>query len=104
MTKNVIQIRMPERLAREIEGLVSRGLYKNKSEVVIDAVRHFLGSREKSDIALFIEGQLIGKAEKTVYSKKELDELWDKVRKGDEWKKRFGDSADEVMSTLRTKR
>jgi metal-responsive CopG/Arc/MetJ family transcriptional regulator len=40
MTKNVIQIRMPEKLADAIEGL-------DRSEVVIDAVRHFLGSEKR---------------------------------------------------------
>lgn len=104
MTKNVIQIRMPERLAEDIERLVKKGLYKNKSEVVIDAVRHFLGGEKKSSIALFIEQQLIGKSEKSGYSKKELDELWEKLRKGEEWRKRFGDSADRVMATLRGRR
>jgi Arc/MetJ-type ribon-helix-helix transcriptional regulator len=104
MTKNVIQIRMPEKLAEAIEGLVKKGLYKNKSEVVIDAVRHFLGSEKKSSIALLIEQQLMGKNEKTSYSKEELEALWDKVRKGEAWKKRFGESADEVMATLRSGR
>jgi len=104
MTKNVIQIRMPEKLAKDINELVKRGLYKNRSEVVIDAVRHFLGSEKKSDIALLIEQQLIGKGEKPSYSEKELDVLWEKLRKGVEWKKRFGESADEVMATLRARR
>lgn len=104
MTKNVIQMRMPEKLAADIERLVKKGLYKNRSEVVIDAVRHFLGSERKSDVALLIEGQLIGKSERTGYSKKEMDELWDKVRQGEAWKKRFGESADEVMATLRSGR
>jgi Arc/MetJ-type ribon-helix-helix transcriptional regulator len=58
MTKNVIQIRMPEKLAEDIEGLVKKG----------------------------------------------LDELWDKVRQGEAWKERFGESADEVMATLRKRR
>ena len=104
MTKNVIQIRMPEKLAEDIEELVKKGLYKNRSEVIIDAVRHFLGSEKKSSIALIIERQLIGKSEKTSYSKNELEDLWDKVRKGEAWKKRFGESADEVMATLRKRR
>ncbi len=104
MAKNVIQIRMPEKLAKDINELVKRGLYKNRTEVVIDAVRHFLGSEKKSDIALLIEQQLIGKSEKQSYSKKELDGLWEKLRKGEEWKKRFGESADEVMATLRARR
>jgi Arc/MetJ-type ribon-helix-helix transcriptional regulator len=34
MTKNVIQIRMPEKLADAIQGLVKKGLYKNRSEVI----------------------------------------------------------------------
>ena len=104
MTKNVIQIRMPEKLAEDIEELVKKGLYKNRSEVVIDAVRHFLASEKKSSIALIIERQLMGKSEKTSYSKNELEDLWDKVRKGEAWKKRFGESADEVMATLRKRR
>jgi len=74
MTKNVIQIRMPEKLAEDIEELVKKGLYKNRSEVVIDAVRHFLGSEKKSNIALLIERQLMGKSEKTSYSKNELED------------------------------
>jgi len=104
MTKNVIQIRMPGKLAEDIEKLVKKGLYKNRSEVIIDAVRHFLGSEKRSEIASFIEKQLIGKSEKAGYSKEELDELWAKVRSGDAWKKRFGESADEVMAALRLKR
>lgn len=95
---------MPEKLADAIEGLVKKGLYKNRSEVVIDAVRHFLGSEKKSGISLVIEQQLKGKGEQTGYSKEELDKLWDKVRKGNEWKKRFGECPDEVMATLRSKR
>jgi Arc/MetJ-type ribon-helix-helix transcriptional regulator len=104
MAKNVIRIRMPEKLAEDIEGLIKRRLYKNRSEVVIDAVRHFLGSEKKSGVALLIERQLMGKSEKPGYSKKELDELWDKVRQDEAWKKRFGKSADEVMATLRKRR
>jgi len=104
MTKNVIQIRMPEKLAGDINELVKKGLYKNRTEVVIDAVRHFLGSEKKSDIALLIERQLIGKSEKTGYSKNELNALWDKVRPGEAWKKRFGERPDEVMATLRARR
>lgn len=104
MTKNVVQIRMPEHLADAIEALVNQGLYKNRSEVVIDAVRHFLGSDKKSSTALLIERQLMGKSEHTGYSKRELDELWDKVRQGKAWKERFGERADDVMATLRTRR
>lgn len=104
MTKNVVQVRVPEKLAREIENLVKKGLYKNKSEVVIDAVRHFLGSERKSEITEHIERQITGTPQKTGYSKKELEKLWETVQIEGAWKKRFGKTADEVMTTLRAKR
>ncbi|MEA1998990.1 MAG: ribbon-helix-helix domain-containing protein [Euryarchaeota archaeon] len=103
MTQNVVQIRMPQKLATGIERLVEDGLYKNRSEVVIDAVRHFLGSERKSNVALQIEEHLIGKSKMVGYSKEELDGLWAKVRRGEEWKGRFGKGADEVMITLRSR-
>lgn len=103
MTQNVVQIRMPQKLATGIERLVEEGFYKNRSEVVIDAVRHFLGSERKSNVALQIEEHLIGKSRRAGYSKEELDGLWAKVRQGEEWKRRFGKGADEVMITLRSR-
>ena len=78
--------------------------YRHIWDEVMDAIRHFLGSEKKSGVALLIERQLMGKSEKPGYSKKELDELWDKVRQGEAWKERFGKSADEVMATLRKRR
>lgn len=95
---------MPNTLAEAIEGLVKTGLYKNKSEVVIDAVRHFIGSERKSGIAVLIEQQLKGQTGNTGCSRVELDTLWDKVREDNEWKKRFGESPEEVMTTLRSRR
>jgi|GEM_PF-6633055 len=47
MTKNVIQVRMPRWLIEGIEKLVRGGVYKNRGEVVVDAVRHFLGGNQK---------------------------------------------------------
>lgn len=44
------------------------------------------------------------KSEHTGYSNRELDALWAKVRQGQAWKERFGERADEVMATLRTRR
>lgn len=95
---------MPDALAEAIEGLVKKGLYKNKSEVVIDAVRHFIGSEKKSGIAVLIEQQLKGQTGTTGCSREELDTLWNKVREDNKWKKRFGESPDEVMATLRLRR
>lgn len=102
MTTNVVQVRMPSVILKNIEDLVKKGFYKNKSEVIIDAVRHFVGIRQtESDVAQFIREELRGKHVKRGYSAKEIDALWEKIRSGKEWKERFGTSAESVMKELR---
>ncbi len=104
MTTNVVQVRMPSVLLKNIEDLVKKGFYKNKSEVIIDAVRHFVGSRQaESDVAQFIREELHERRMKRGYSAKELDALWEKIRRGKDWKERFGTSAESVMAGLRGK-
>jgi len=39
MTMSVTQVRLPSGLVKELENLVDKGLYANKSDVVRDAVR-----------------------------------------------------------------
>jgi len=54
MTTNVVQIRMPSAILKNVENLVKKGYYKNKSEVIIDAVRHFVGTKQaQSDVSLY---------------------------------------------------
>ncbi len=102
MTTNVVQVRMPSVILKNIEDLVKKGFYKNKSEVIIDAVRHFVDTKQKeSDVAQFIREELQEKHVKRGYSAKEIDALWEKVRSAKEWKKRFGTSAESVMKELR---
>ncbi|MCZ7399096.1 MAG: ribbon-helix-helix domain-containing protein [Candidatus Methanoperedens sp.] len=102
MTSNVVQIRMPSVILKNVEDLVKKGFYKNKSEVIIDAVRHFVGIRQtESDVAQYIREELRGRHVKRGYSEKELDALWEKIRRGKEWKERFGTSAESVMRELR---
>jgi Arc/MetJ-type ribon-helix-helix transcriptional regulator len=105
MTTNVVQIRMPAVLLKNIEDLVKKGFYKNKSEAIIDAVRHFVGfGQTKSDIAMFIREELHGRQIRHGYSKEEFDTIWEKVRLGNDWKERFGTDADSVMKELRRRR
>jgi len=105
MTTNAVQIRMPSVLLKHIEDLVKQGFYKNKSEAIIDAVRHFVGfGQAKSDIAIFIREELHGRQIKRGYSKKEFDAIWEKVRLGEDWKEHFGADADSVMKELRRRR
>ena len=105
MTTNAVQIRMPSVLLKNIEDLVKKGFYKNKSEAIIDAVRHFVGfGHRKSDIAIFIKEELHGRKIKHGYSEKEFDSIWEKVRLEHDWKERFGNDADSVMKELRRRR
>ncbi len=105
MTTNAVQIRMPSVLLKSIENLVKEGYYKNKSEAIIDAVRHFVGFEQpKSDIAVFIREEMHGRKIKRDYSKKEFDAIWEKVRLGQDWKERFGTDADSVMQKIRRRR
>jgi len=93
---------MPSAILKNIEDLVKKGFYKNKSEVIIDAVRHFVGMRQtESDVAQFIREELHGRPAKRGYSSKDIDALWEKIRRGKEWKERFGTSAESVMRELR---
>jgi len=102
MTTDAVQIRMPSVLLKHIEDLVKQGFYKNISEAIIDAVRHFVGfGQTKSDIAIFIREELHGRKIRRDYSKKDLDAIWEKVRLGTDWKGRFGTDADSVMKELR---
>ncbi|HWR26714.1 MAG TPA: hypothetical protein VN316_02440 [candidate division Zixibacteria bacterium] len=102
MTTNAVQIRMPSVLLKSIDDLVKKGFYKNKSEAIIDAVRHFVGfGRAKSDIAIFIREEMHGRKIRRNYSRKEFDAIWEKVRSGQDWKERFGTDADSVMQELK---
>jgi Arc/MetJ-type ribon-helix-helix transcriptional regulator len=105
MTTNAVQIRMPVVLLKNIEELVKQGFYKNKSEAIIDAVRHFVGfGQTKSDVATFIREELHGRKMKRGYSLQEFESLWEKVRLERDWKERFGTDADSVMKELRRRR
>ena len=102
MTTNVVQIRMPPAILKNIEDLVKKGYYKNKSEVIIDAVRHFVGIKQaENDVSLFIREELQGRQVKRGYSVKDIDDLWEKIRKGGEWRERFWTNAESLMKELR---
>ncbi len=45
-TNPAITVRMPERLIQAIENLVEQGLYSNRQEMIRDAVRRFLETRD----------------------------------------------------------
>ena len=69
MEMAVTQVRLPKGLVKEMNKLVSKGLYTNKSDVVRDAIRR-----------LIIESQ-IGSIENTGDSVKEVREIRKKLSK-----------------------
>jgi len=81
MTKTVvIQARFPERIAKMVESLVEKGVYKSKSEVIIDATRRFLERRrESSRIKKFIHDYLAGHIEKSKSSDKVIEEICENI-------------------------
>ena len=71
MIETVIQVRLPKAIVKEIEMLVEKGFYSNKSEVMRDAARR-----------LFIEKH-IGIIPNTGDSVKEIRELRKRLTKED---------------------
>ncbi len=71
MMETVIQVRLPKALVKEIDQLVEKGMYSNKSEVMRDAARR-----------LFIEKH-IGIIPNTGDSVKEIREIRKKLTKED---------------------
>jgi len=69
MTMAVTQVRLPEGLIKEMDKLVDKGMYTNKSDVVRDALRR-----------LILEKQ-IGSIPNTGDSVKEIRELRKKLSK-----------------------
>lgn len=69
MTMAVTQVRLPEGLVEEVDKLVDKGLYSNKSDVVRDALRRF------------ILDQQIGSVKNTGDSVKEIRKIRKKLSK-----------------------
>ena len=69
MTMSVTQVRLPEGLEKELDVLVKRGLYSNKSDAVRDAVRRLVLDKQ------------IGSIPNTGDSVKEIREIRKKLSK-----------------------
>ena len=69
MTMSVTQVRLPEGLIKEVDRLVDKGMYTNKSDVIRDALRR-----------LILEKQ-IGSIPNTGDSVKEIREIRKKLSK-----------------------
>ena len=50
MTMSVTQVRLPEGLENELDTLVKRGIYTNKSDVIRDALRRLILEKQIGSI------------------------------------------------------
>lgn len=50
MTMTVTQVRLPTGLVKELDNLVGRGLYTNKSDVIRDAIRRLVLEKQIGSI------------------------------------------------------
>lgn len=104
MGTHLIQIRVPEEILRRIDRYVQQGMYRSRTEVILDATRRFLErSAPSSPLELFIEKYLGGKLKPTAEASERLDRIFDKLRSDEAWSEHFGRSPEEVMRRLRSR-
>jgi len=100
----LVQLRVPEELLRRIDRFVSEGLYKSRSEVIVDATRRFLErSAPTSPLETFIESYLTGRVEPSKGAQESLEGMFEKLRKDLSWRTHFGDTPEKVMERLRSR-
>ena len=97
-----VQVRVPEEFLRKIDRLIETGMYRSRSEVILDATRRLLErSTPPSPLELFVEKYLAGKVEPSQEAEEVISKLFEKVRADTEWRKSFGETPEEVMDRLR---
>lgn len=100
----LVQLRVPEELLRRIDRYVSEGLYKSRSEVIVDATRRFLErSAPASPLEGFIESYLKKVVKPSKHAQKNLDKIFEKLRNDRSWHTRFGNTPEQVMRSLRSR-
>jgi Arc/MetJ-type ribon-helix-helix transcriptional regulator len=97
-----VQVRVPEEFLRKIDRLIETGIYRSRSDVILDATRRLLErSMPPSPLELFVEKYLAGKVEPSREAEDVVTKLFEKVRVDAKWRKSFGETPDEVMDRLR---
>jgi len=87
----LIQIRVPEEILRRIDRYVLDGMYRSRSELILDATRRFLErTAPSSPIEMFIGKYLEGRLEPVEDAKKRVNQILEKVRSDGTWRERFG--------------
>ncbi len=100
----LVQLRVPEELMRRIDKFVSEGLYRSRTEVIVDATRRFLErSAPTSPVELLIDSYMHGALKASEEGEKDLEEIFEKLRSDSGWRAQFGDTPEEVMRRLRSR-
>jgi Arc/MetJ-type ribon-helix-helix transcriptional regulator len=100
----LVQLRVPDELLRRIDRFVAQGLYRSRSEVMLDATRRFLERTAPiGPLELFIDSYLTGRLKSSSASTKKLEVIFEKVRSDPSWRVRFGSTPEEIMRKLRSR-
>lgn len=100
----MIQLRVPEEIVRRIDRYMLEGMYRSRSDLILDAIRRFLErSAPSSPLELFIGKYMEGRVEPLKDAVKRVDQIFDKVRSDGTVRKRFGATPEEVMRRLRSR-
>jgi len=97
-----VQIRVPEEFLRRIDRLIETGMYRSRSEVILDATRRLLErAMPPSTLEFFVEKYLAGKVEPSREAEDLVSKLFEKVRSDAEWRKSFGETPEGIIDKLR---
>lgn len=100
----LVQLRVPEELVRRIDRFVAEGLYRSRSEVIVDATRRFLErSTPSSALESFIDSYMAGTLKPSKEAPESLMQIFQKLRKDPGWRAQFGDTPEELMRKLRSR-
>jgi len=100
----LVQLRVPEELVRRIDRFVAEGLYRSRSEVIVDATRRFLErSAPSSALELFIDSYMAGALKPSEEAPENLRQVFEKLRKDPRWRAQFGNTPEEIMRKLRSR-
>jgi len=100
----LIQLRVPEEIVRRIDRYVLEGMYRSRSDLILDATRRFLErSAPSSPLEVFIGKYLESRLEPVKDAGKRIDQIFDKLRGDETWRKRFGATPEDVMQRLRSR-
>jgi metal-responsive CopG/Arc/MetJ family transcriptional regulator len=100
----LVQLRLPDELLRRVDRFVAEGLYRSRSELIVDATRRFLQrSAPTSGLELFIDSYMTGAVKPSKESSESLEELFQKLRKDSRWRAQLGDTPERLMRRLRSR-